>query len=70
MAEHAQRRSKIIAEIAQLHRQQNDAIEDAVFLGNHSLSGLTDTYAKRARRIADLLSELALLNEKHSVHAD
>ena len=67
MADHAQRRSEIATEIAQLHRQQNDAIQDATFLGNHSLG---DSYAARARRIADLLSELGLLNEKRSVPAD
>jgi hypothetical protein len=67
MADHAQRRSEIATEIAQLREQQNDAIQDATFLGNYSLG---NNYGERARRVADLLSELALLDEKHSVQAD
>ena len=67
MADHAHRRSEIATEIAQLRKQQKNAIQDATFLGN---DGLGDDYSERARRITQLLSELALLDEKPSVAAD
>jgi hypothetical protein len=67
MADHAHRRSEIATEIAQLRKQQKNAIQDATFLGNDSLG---DDYSERARRITQLLSELALQDEKPSVAAD
>jgi hypothetical protein len=67
MAHYSGRRSEIADEIARLDKQQREFVHNASVMGRRRGDS---QYAERARRIAQLLSELVSLEETYSVRAD
>jgi hypothetical protein len=67
VADYSQRRLEIADEIARLGEQQRQFVQNASVMGRRKGDA---KYAERARRIAQLLSELIFLDEAYSVRAD
>jgi hypothetical protein len=67
VADYSQRRLEIADEIARLGEQQRQFVQNASVMGRRKGDA---KYAERARRIAQLLSELISLDEACSVRAD
>jgi hypothetical protein len=67
VADYSQRRLEIADEIAQLGEQQRQFVQNASVMGRRKGDA---KYAERARRIAQLLTELISLEETYSVRAD
>jgi hypothetical protein len=67
MAHYDGRRSEIADEIDRLDKQQREFVHNASVRGGRRGDS---QYAERARRIAQLLSELVALEETYSVRAD
>ena len=67
VADYGKRRLEIADEIAQLGEQQRQFVQNASVMGRRKGDA---KYAERARRIAQLLTELISLEETYSVRAD
>jgi len=66
MAHYSGRRSKIADEILRLNEQQREFVQNASVMGKRKGDS---RYAERAKRIAQLLTELVASEETYSVQA-